>query len=435
MTSSNDITLTLRANRVFDGMEVRTGTAVAVRGRNISSVVPAERLEPERSVFDAPGCTILPGLIDVHVHFMRWQGPLYLAYGVTTVRDVGNNLAWILARRAEWQEHPWPRILCLGPLLDGPQPIWPFGHRCASLDEAVAAVTTMAGAGTDGIKLYVSLDPAWIAPMVARAHALSLPVSAHCGGLGALFAARAGVDEVFHLDGLLPDLGPGQPEGWLEVWGNPDFPSTFDAQKRLADRFRELGTIVTPTLAYWDSRRRTSTPGYPAPSDVAHQPSEFVDVQRRWPESQPDVEAVKTWTRALAAAQRFVGLLVERDVPILPGTDVPLGFMAPGQSLWRELSLLVASGMTPLRALQSATSEAARRMGAKGVGTLLPGSAADLVVVKGDPFASLPDHPEVVAVVANGRLYRQSELLTEADSYSDAVLSEPIGAAFRDRSL
>lgn len=433
MTPLDDSTLTLRADRVFDGAEVRTGVDVVVRGRSISGVAPAARLEPAQRVFDARGSTILPGLIDVHVHFMRWQGPLFLAHGVTTVRDVGNDLAWILARRAEWQEHPWPRILCLGPLLDGPQPFWPFGRRCASLDEALAAVTAMAEAGTDGIKLYISLDPAWIAPMVARAHALGLPVSAHCGGPGALFAARAGVDEEFHLDGLLQDLGPGQPDGWLEVWGNPDFSKTFDAQKRAADSFRDLGTIITPTLAYWDSRRRTNTPGYPSAEAVARLPREFVDIQRRWPESQPDLDAAKTWTRALAAAQRFVGLLVERDVPILPGTDVPWGFMTPGRSLWRELSLLVASGMTPMKALQSATSEAARRIGADGVGRLLPGAAADMVVVKGDPFASFPDQPEIVAVVANGRLYTQAELFAAAGICAGDVLSDPMGAAFRDR--
>ena len=123
MVPLEDSTLVFRADRVFDGEELRTGMSVAVRGRIISDVLPVEQVEPDQRVFDAPGCTILPGLIDVHVHFMRWQGPLYLAYGVTTVRDVGNGLDWILARRAEWQVHPWPRIFCLGPLLDGPQPM------------------------------------------------------------------------------------------------------------------------------------------------------------------------------------------------------------------------------------------------------------------------------------------------------------------------
>ena len=73
-------------------------------------------------------------------------------------------------------------------------------------------------------------------------------------------------------------------------------------------------------------------------------------------------------------------------------------------------------------------------MHANGFGRLLPGFAADMVVVKGDPFTSLPENPEIVAVVSNGKLHQQAELFKAVENYADTIWSEPIGAAFRYRS-
>ena len=80
-------------DRLFDGEQVRHGCAVIVRDRVIADIVPASSVPVEMERLALPGGTILPGLMDTHVHFGSWQGPLYLTYGVTTVRDVGNDLA------------------------------------------------------------------------------------------------------------------------------------------------------------------------------------------------------------------------------------------------------------------------------------------------------------------------------------------------------
>ncbi|HQI77849.1 MAG TPA: hypothetical protein PK384_15165, partial [Candidatus Latescibacteria bacterium] len=85
-------------DRVFDGRRVLPDPAVLVEDQHVQCVLPARELTPDTPIAAYPGCTIIPGLIDAHVHFMRWQGPLYLAHGVTTVRDTGNPLKWILAR-------------------------------------------------------------------------------------------------------------------------------------------------------------------------------------------------------------------------------------------------------------------------------------------------------------------------------------------------
>lgn len=111
-------------DRLFDGEQARPGCAVIVRDAVIADIVPAGSVPAGMRTVSVPGGTILPGLMDTHVHFGRWQGPLYRADGVTTVRDVGNDLAWILAQRAEASRQPWPHIVCTGPMLDGPHPHW-----------------------------------------------------------------------------------------------------------------------------------------------------------------------------------------------------------------------------------------------------------------------------------------------------------------------
>ncbi|MBI3920216.1 MAG: hypothetical protein HY318_02265, partial [Armatimonadetes bacterium] len=165
-TPSNRFALT--ATRIFDGEKVLTGHAVLVEEGIVRSVVPIGSLPGDvQEVYDEPDSTITPGLIDTHTHFMRWEGPLFLACGVTTIRDTGNDLKWILERRSEGAAHPWPRILCMGPLLDGPTATHPVVSRaCADLEDAVGAVRETVAAGVDGVKLYVGLETEWLPAMV-----------------------------------------------------------------------------------------------------------------------------------------------------------------------------------------------------------------------------------------------------------------------------
>jgi len=85
--------LACRAERVFDGEKVLADGAVLVEGATVRDVVPASQIPAGWPVIEEPGATIIPGVIDAHVHFMRWQGPLYLAAGVTTLRAATSETA------------------------------------------------------------------------------------------------------------------------------------------------------------------------------------------------------------------------------------------------------------------------------------------------------------------------------------------------------
>ena len=415
------------SERIFDGEHLLENHAVLIENDMVFDVVPVAALPRNMPLYQQSDCTIIPGLIDTHIHFMQWQGPLFLAYGVTAVRDTGNELQWILERRKEWQEHLWPRILCLGPLLDGPSPNHPVVARSITdLDSAIAAVRETVAAGVDGIKLYTGVAPEWMPAMARESHEGGRKISMHCLANGVLAAGQAGIDEFYHLDGILADVWPDHPPGWLDVWGDPNFAGTWDRQQHVADAVSNLGMTATPTLAYWDSQWRIRAEVGASSEERRYMPPELA----RWASAEPDSAAAARWRCALDAAQRFMDLLLEREVPVLAGSDTPCGGILPGQSLWRELSLLVESGMSPQRSLRAATSDAADFLQRPELGRLRKGRSADLVFVRGDLTKHIPERPEIVLVVRDGAVYQPKELLQAAKAAASTMKSDPWARQF-----
>ncbi|MBM3497664.1 MAG: amidohydrolase family protein [Armatimonadetes bacterium] len=428
-SASGGGTIAWAADRVFDGESVLTAHAVLLTGAEVTGVRSTHKVPPHVPVQYEPGTTILPGLVDAHVHHMQWEAPLFLAYGVTTIRDVGNDLSWILARRAEASAALCPTILCTGPLLDGPTPIHPLVARAsADLEAAVAAVRETAQAGVDAIKLYCGLLVEWLPAMAREARSHGLRTSMHCQGTGVLAAANAGVGEFHHLDGVLTDVWPDRPAGWLEVWGDSELATTRDAQRRFADRIAEAAMAATPTLAYWHSQWRIRAADHSPEAEAPGVPPEMLAWQGL---AAIDPDLADRWRRAREAAEGFLRLLHERGVPILAGSDVPCGAQTPGLSLWREMCMLARVSMSPVQALRAGTSALGTLLGRPKLGRLQGGSPADLVIVRGDPTRGIPESPEVVAVVRGGAAHRPTDLLAEAQRLSASVTEDPWSAQFR----
>lgn len=415
------------AKRVFDGDRILEDHAVLVSCGLIVDVVAVSELPPDLPVLWQDDSTILPGLIDAHMHFMRWEGPLFLAHGVTTIRDTGNQLEWILRCRESWRGQTSPRIFSLGPLLDGLNIHHPVVTRGIQ-DQAsgVEAVRETLAAGVDGIKLYASVQPEWIPGMVRESHRGGRKVSMHCSKHGVLVAGNAGVDEFYHHDGILADVWPERPNGWLNVWGKKGFSDTWDRQQEVADRIAEIGMTATPTLAYWDSQWRMRSEVGPTPEELQYMPTDLF----KWAAAESDPQLGGEWKRGLEAAQRFTGALFERGVSILAGSDTPCGGILPGQSLWREMELLVGSGMSTTEAIKSTTSAVADFLECPELGRLRPGALADLVSVRGNPFQKIPVRPELGLVLLDGTVYEPRKLLEQAEASDEAWRKDPWGRQF-----
>lgn len=195
----------LMADRVWDGLSARSaeGLAVLIEESKIEALIPNGEIPPDVPRVELPGCTLLPGLIDAHVHYSAVMGAAFLAAGVTTIRDVGNDLAWILDRRARHTVDPTlgPTIVCCGVLHDGPTAYWKnMGRPHADADALRASIQLHVAAGVDQIKLYAGLDAGMVRAGVAEAHRLGKFVVAHLSSTRAEEAALSGLNEIEHFD-------------------------------------------------------------------------------------------------------------------------------------------------------------------------------------------------------------------------------------------
>jgi imidazolonepropionase-like amidohydrolase len=417
----------LVGGQVWDSAQacLRSGLAIHVNAGRIAALCPPDQLPADLPKTDVSGQSVVPGLIDAHVHSEDWHAGFYLANGVTTVRDVGCALAEILDRRQRWHADgaTAPRLVCCGPLIDGPGKSWlAMSVIVRTPEETRSQVDQLVAAGVDQIKLYASLDwPCFLAALdQARRHG-KLTV-AHLQDAGnARQAIEAGVDEIEHLSGCAEALWPerrayGMP--WIKLW--PDL--SRDRVRALVNLIIERNVWMTVTLAVW---RKIGTAWDPRHGD--HPQNRHVPAALRawWNQQWPPVMADDlrlAWARALPAMQIFTAHLIERGARIVAGSDTPFINLLPGFSLHDELQILVECGMRPAQALDAATRLAAEALQiGRLVGTIEPGKEADLLVVNGDPTADIRALTRLKAVIRGGRWLDPGALLAEADQQAAAA--------------
>ena len=426
----------LVGGKVWDSAtgQLQSGLAVHVRGGQIVAVCPPEQIGPDVQALDVTGHAVMPGLIDAHVHSEDWQAPLYLANGVTTVRDTGCALDEILDRRARWQAAgvPAPRLVCCGPLIDGPGDSWP-AMSVIVRDPAAAqgAVDRLINAGVDQIKLYASLDRPCFAAALERAHDRGRRVVAHLQEhADAREAIAMGVDEIEHLSGCAEALWPerrGQAH-WRTFW--PDLEPTRVGA--LVDLIVSSGVRMTVTLAVWHTIGTAWDPRHDDHPQMAYVPQ---PLRAWWTQQYPRAmpcELRVEWRAAFAGMQIFTSHLIRHGARIIAGSDAPFVHLMPGFSLHTELQHLLDCGMCPAQAIAAATCDAAEALGiADMTGGIEAGKRADLLVVAGDPLADIRILQRPVAVIRDGRWYAPETLLAQAAVYA-ATASQRVSQRFSE---
>lgn len=369
--------------------EPLAGKALVISEGRIEGITDAKSLsgDIDRMVF--PGCTLLPGLIDAHIHMASWMVPPLLAAGVTTVRDIGNDLQWILGlrRRLAADPRPTPRIRCCGPVLDGEHVNWPLLGEPHSDPEAVASkIDRLAAAGVDEIKLYVHLDLEQVKAAVEAGRRNGVPVVAHLGEVNALEAARAGVAELQHLSGIV----------------HPFNASYLVDIGEVTEALIEADTALCPTVIVWDRLARLSHFVSRSDPRLRWVPPQIRECWDAFPHRH-DQEGSRGRVAAVAEIRKVIPKFYEAGVPIVVGTDAPWPYLIPGFSFHDELAILTGSGLTPTQVLTAATREASRRLGVSRLtGTLEEGKAADLLITEGNPTSNIDDIRRVREVFRNG---------------------------------
>ncbi|MGI4887378.1 MAG: amidohydrolase family protein [Janthinobacterium lividum] len=393
---------------VVDVVRGRTipNAVVLMAGGKITQVGPvaAVKIPKGARVIRAEGKTVVPGLWDMHAHFQQAEwGPAYLAAGVTTVRDCGNEFSYINAvqQAIDAGRGVGPRILKAG-VIDGDGPRALGIVRANTPAEAVQAVQRYKANGFVQIKIYSSVKPALVRAICQEAHRVGLPVTGHIpDGMTIYQGVAAGMDQVNHLNYVFRALNR-----------NPDrsFVLNDTASARLFAFLKAHHTVIDPTVGVYELMFRSAAdditalePGYaqlPLPLQALYHNV-----------GQDPADAAKA-APYFAGMPRLVKALVDYGIPVVAGTD--MGF--PGTSLARELELYVQGGLTPMQALQTATIAAARAMQAgQRAGSLDPGKQADLVIIDGHPLQKIRDLRRVQLVVKAGQVYEPAQMRKLAD--------------------
>jgi imidazolonepropionase-like amidohydrolase len=388
---------------------IPNATVVTSNGKIVAAGPAASvRIPSGAQRIDAAGKYIIPGLWDMHAHYeqVEW-GPLYLAAGVTTVRDLGTELEFITQVRdsAKAGNGLGPRMLLAG-IVDGDPATRAVGiARVNSPDDARKWVQRYHDAGFQQIKIYSSVKPENVKAVCAEAHKLGMTVTGHIpDGMNAYEAVEDGMDMINHIRYLqelpLPKnfdqsvMGPER----LKAYASVDMNS--EAGKHAVEFFKQHGTVIDPTLAYWEMA------AHPANEPPAQTEPGFARVA---PELRSQLElggmppALAPLTQQVfQRALEIVGALHRAGVPIVAGTDI----MVPGFSLYREIELYVRAGFTPIEALQAATIVAARVMKVDAeTGSVEVGKRADLDILDANPLDNIHNIRTVRMVLANGVLY------------------------------
>lgn len=400
--------LSQRRQLVLDSVRVIDGTGAApieagrivVDGDRIVAVGAADTvsLPPGADRIDLAGRTITPGLIDLHFHIESDPklALRQLSHGVTAFRDPG-----------QWEEKfvelrkmiaadgiPGPRIFTAGPHIDGEHPAYPDDAVVArDADEARRFANRALDEGASALKIYFRLPWASAKAVIEVCQARGVPCSAHLEILDARELFLAGLHGVEHITSLGLSLMPrveaeryrqavladnnARRDGRYRAFASFDLESP--RAQALYAALRERRPWIDPTLAVFEQQAGHVSEGV-KPEQMAERVAGF------------------------KAMQRLTGRIAREGGRIVMGGHSTVPFAGRGEAPWRELELLVASGLTPLEAITAATGTAAAFLyRSDELGTLAPGKQADLVVYRSNPATDISAVRTVDRVMAAGR--------------------------------
>ncbi|RDD85258.1 amidohydrolase family protein [Streptomyces parvulus] len=451
--AGSDSTVAITGATVIDpaGSRVLPNATLVVRGDRIAAIGTARevRVPADAELVDGRGKYVVPGFIDSHVHGSGQEEidlPLFLANGVTTVRDMnGHALLYQWRDQVDAGSLFGPRLVVASNIIDGsPSLLAGSGAPYVEVTDARQARTAVREAvagGADFIKVYVRLTPEAYHAIADECSALGVPFVGHTPAAIPLAEAGAAGQRSFEhvytswFDTSSEEVAIRRRLASIEVdggdynsWYNQTHPlevltaRTFDPT-RAREVFRGLaanGSHQVPTL--------TQHRVFDMPDSIAanadrlrYLPAATQDgwkaMLQTYVEGRSEQDAAEH-LELFRARVRWIGAAHRAGVPVLAGTDTGTAYVYPGFGLHDELENLVEAGFSPMQALRAATDTPARFLGLRDAGTVRRGAIADLAVLDADPLTDIRNTARIHAVVVRGTLIsaaRRERMLSDVE--------------------
>ena len=427
--------------RLIDGtgQPAKQDQTVVIQDGRVTAVgtAAAAKIPPGARMVDGRDRTIIPGLVGMHEHlFYQTEGPsgtrvypaqaafakLYLASGVTTIRTAGTlDFDGDLELKAQIDagEAPGPRIHITGPYLNATS-------SAADPTGIAREVNAQAERGATSFKAYTSLRTPELRAAIEVAHARGLRVTGHLCAVGFREAIAQGIDNLEH--GIVVDSDfSSRPRGEVCQGGmvgevaSLDVATDAGVRQLIADLVRH-GTALTSTLAVLESYTGRESAFDPRTPLVLAQSLRAAYASSRGSLAADDAGS-RVWSAMLSKEMQFERALVAAGGRLLAGVD-PTGWggIVAGFGDQRELELLVEAGLTPEAAIRFATLNGADFLyESDRVGSVAPGMLADLVLVKGNPSASISDIRNVELVFKDGVAFDPQALVMSTNGTVGAL--------------
>jgi imidazolonepropionase-like amidohydrolase len=406
--------------------------AVVIERDRITAIGPSAKAHfpKEAHVVDVAGKFLIPGLWDMHVHtiFGDWLPkdekvilPLFVANGVTGVRDMGGDLEELKVWRAQIATGKLlgPRMVISGPMLDGPVPRFPSSAPVKNAADGKRIVDELQRSGVDFIKIQSLIPRDGYFAAADEAKKLGIPFVGHVpDAVRASESSNAGQRSIEHFTGVFEGCSAIEDQLMKGPKGPGRFVETYDpahAQALIA-LFAKNQTWQVPTLVWEHGQWLIDESDFSRDPLTKYAPAAWKD--RTWPMFTKDILKDMD-TDPLPMRERFTQMELEMvnrmhkaGVSFLAGTDTAAGVhVFPGFSLHEELAYFVKAGLTPLEALQTATRNPALFFGKTAdLGAVEQGKLADLVLLDANPLDDIHNTQTIRAVVLAGRYFSREQL-------------------------